>query len=111
MEIIAGTALALALALTALWFATRAAITVCVAEIDKGKLRVVRGALAPRVLDDLRDIVRKPKVAWAVLRITRAKDMARLEVKGDISKDQLQQLRNVVGTTPLAKLTGIRRKA
>jgi hypothetical protein len=111
MGSLAAVALALAVALTALWFAARAATTVCVLAIDKGKLRVVSGALAPRVLDDVRDIVRRPKVAWATIRIVRAKEHARIEAKGELTKDQLQQLRNVIGSVPLAKLAGVRKKA
>jgi len=111
MEVLAGVALALAFALTALWFAARAATTICVLEIEKGKLRVASGALAPRVLDDVRDIVKRPKVTWAIVRVLRAKEHGRVEVKGELTKDQLQQLRNVIGSTPLAKLAGIRKKA
>jgi hypothetical protein len=111
MESLAAVALALGIALAALWFAARAATTVCLLQVDKGKVRVVRGGLAPRVLDDVRDIVRRPKVGWAVVRIVRAKDRARVEAKGELSHDQLQQLRNVIGTTPLAKLAGTRKKS
>jgi hypothetical protein len=111
MELLAGVALALAFALTALWFAARAATTLCVLQIDKGKLKVVSGSLAPRVLDDIRDVVRRPKVEWATIRVLRAKDHGSVEVKGELTKEQMQQLRNVIGNTPLAKLAGIRKKA
>lgn len=111
MEVLAGAALALALALTALWFSTRAAITLCVIEVDNGKARLLTGGLAPRVLDDVREVVKRPKVKWAKVRVLRAKDHARVEAEGDLTKEQLQQLRNVIGVVPLAKLAGIRKKA
>src|SRR5262249_18700748 len=97
-------------ALVVLWAAARAAITVCVAEVKNGKLIVTRGALAPRVLDDLRDIVKRPRVRSATLRVVRAKDKARIEVRGNVGEAQLQRLRNVIGNTPLAQLTRKTRK-
>ena len=110
MEIIASSALALALGLTVLWFATRSAITLCLLEIENGKLRIASGALSPRVLDDFRDIVKKPRVVAATIRVLRAKDHPRIEVRGNVSAAQLQQLRNVVGTIELAKLASSGRK-
>jgi hypothetical protein len=49
--------------------------------------------------------VRRPKVKGATLRILREKGHARLEARGDFSEEQLQRLRNVIGTIPLAQLT------
>jgi hypothetical protein len=80
-----------------------------VLEVSKGKVEVIRGGLSPRVLGDVREIVRRPKVSAATLRIVRAKEHAALHARGDLSPDQLQQLRNVIGTVPLTKLTNARR--
>ena len=91
-----------------LWFAARSAITVCVAEIRDGKLEVTHGGLAPRVLADLRDVVVRPRVERATLRVLRARGRAELETKGDLTAAQLQQLRNVIGSVPLAKLENAR---
>ena len=40
----------------------------------------------------------------------RAKDHARVEVAGDVPEQQLQRLRNVVGTLPLAQLVKATRR-
>jgi hypothetical protein len=93
-----------------LWLSARGAITVCVAEVRGGKLELTRGGLSPRILADLADVVRKPRVEHATLRIVRDRGHAALEAKGDLTPAQLQQLRNVVGSVPLAKLTNTPRR-
>src|SRR5688572_14464903 len=107
MEVLIAIAVITGVALVLLWISARAAITVCVAEVTNGKLEITRGAIAPRVLGDLRDVVKKPRVKHATIRVLRAKDRARVEATGDLSAAQLQQLRNVVGTVPLAQLTNV----
>ncbi len=101
---------AVALALLGLWMSTRAAITVCVLDITAGDVVVRRGGLAPRVLADLRDVAARPKIGHATLRIVRERGHAALELHGDVPPGQLQQLRNVVGSVPLAKLANARRR-
>ena len=97
-------------ALTALWFAARGAVTVCVARVTDGKLHVLRGAIAPRILADLGDVVRRPRVRSAELRIVRTGGLAKVEMSGDLTPAQQQQVRNVVGSVPLAKLANTRKK-
>ena len=104
MAVLVACALGVAIGLVALWVSSRAAITIAVAEIRDGKLEVTRGAISPRVLGDLRDVVARPRVASATLRILRAKDRARVEVRGKVSEQQVQRLRNVVGNVPVAQL-------
>ena len=103
-------AVATLLALTLLWFAARGAITLCVAEVRAGKLEVTHGGLAPRVLADIGDVLRRPRVERATVRIVRARGHAEVQASGDLTAAQLQQLRNVVGSVPLAKLTNARAK-
>jgi hypothetical protein len=98
---------AILVALVGLWAMARNATTVCVLEVTKGKMLVTRGGIAPRILSDLRDVVAKPKVSHATVRVTRAKDRAEVELRGDLTKAQKQQIRNVIGTVPLAKLQGL----
>jgi hypothetical protein len=100
---------AVVVALTALWFAARRAVTVCVARVTDGKLTVVRGALAPRILADLGDVVTRPRVRSAEIRIVRADGLAKAEMSGDLTAAQQQQVRNVVGSVPLAKLANSRK--
>ena len=97
-------------ATAALWVSARAAVTVCVLEVRAGTLRVVRGGLAPRVRSDIEDIVARPPLERATLRLVRRGGRAELEVKGTVSDAQRQRLRNVVGTVPLAQLANAPRR-
>lgn len=97
-------AAAVAIGLVALYVSARAEITVCVLDVVAGQVFVRRGGLAPRIRADIEDVVARPKIERATLRITRDGGSASLEVKGAVSAAQQQQLRNVVGSVPLARL-------
>lgn len=97
------------LALAALWGAARRAITVCELEIAHGRVRVVRGGLAPRILADVGDVAERACIVAARLRVVRDGGRARLDISGDVPEMQRQQLRNVIGSVPLAKLISRRR--
>ncbi len=97
-------AIAAVVALASLWAAARGAITVCVLDVTAGKTAVRRGAIAPRVLADIADVLERPAVTRATLRIVRDAGYARLEIRGDVSAVQAQRLRNVIGSLPLARL-------
>jgi hypothetical protein len=109
MDVVLAMVAATLVALALLWFAARSAITVCVAEVHDGKLEVTHGGLAPRILADLADVVARPRVERATLRIVRSRGRAEIETRGDVSAAQAQQLRNVIGSVPLAKLANARR--
>jgi Protein of unknown function (DUF3634) len=104
MEVLVAIAVATVVAIGLLWFAARGAITVAICEVKDGKLELTHGDLSPRVLSDLKDVVKRPK-SQGTVRVLRHREHASVEVRGDFSEAQLQQLRNVVGTVPLAKLT------
>jgi len=110
MAVLVACALGVAIGLLALWSSSRAAITIAVADLRDGKLELTRGALAPRVLDDLKDIATRPRVKSATVRIVRQKDRARVEVRGSLSEQQVQRLRNVIGNVPVAQPVRARRK-
>jgi hypothetical protein len=93
-----------AIGLVALYASARAATTVCVLDVVAGEVFVRRGGLAPRIRADIEDVVARPKIERATLRIVRDRESALLEVKGAVSAAQQQQLRNVVGSVPLARL-------
>lgn len=101
-------AVALAVGLVALYASARAATTVCVLDVVAGQVSVRRGGLAPRIRADIEDVVARPRVERATLRISRDRGSALLEVTGMVSEAQRQQLRNVVGSVPLAKLANAR---
>jgi hypothetical protein len=110
MAVLVACAIGVAIGLVLVWANARAAITIAVAEVKDGKMEITRGALSPRVVSDMRDIVSRPRIKSATVRILRAKDHARVEVAGNVPEQQLQRLRNVVGTLPLAQLVKATRR-
>jgi hypothetical protein len=110
VAVLVACAIGVAIGLLLVWANARSAITIAVAEVSEGKLEITRGGLSPRVVGDLRDIVARPKVASATVRILRAKDRARVEVHGDVSAQTVQRIRNVVGNVPVAQLVNKGRK-
>lgn len=102
-------ALALA-AIGGLYVAATRAITVVDLECRDGRLRVVRGGIAPRILADLEDVVRTPPIAQLHIRVTRDGGRAKIAYRGAVDPGQDQRIRNVIGSLPLAKLTNARRK-
>jgi hypothetical protein len=99
------------IALAGLWLAARRQITVCVAEVMDGQVHVTQGGLAPGILSDVTDVVARPRVSRATLRIVRARGLAELTVNGSVSAAQVQQLRNVIGSVPLARLINRRMRS
>jgi hypothetical protein len=97
-------------AIALLWFSSRSAITLCVLEVRGGKVEVAKGAMSPRIVSDIEDVMRRPRVVRATVRVLRNRDHAKVELTGDVSQAQQQQLRNVVGSVPLAKLTNGRKR-
>jgi hypothetical protein len=98
MEVLVAIAVLTVVALCILWFAARGAITIAIAEVKEGKLELTHGALSPRIVADMRDVVKRPKVGQGTVRVVRRKNRAIVEARGDFTEAQLQQLRNVVGT-------------
>jgi hypothetical protein len=96
--------------LATLWLSARRSVTICMLEIRDGVVEVTHGGLAPRVLADVRDIARRPVVERASLRVLRGRNYATVETSGKLTGNQAQQLRNVIGSVPLAMLTPGRRK-
>lgn len=107
METMIVAAVVLAIVMIGVGIASKRDITVCHLEVEGGKLRIVSGSLAAKVRGDIEDIVGRPPVKRAGIRILRAGSRARCEFEGHgLSDAQKQRLRNVVGTTPLARLAG-----
>lgn len=97
-------ALVVALALFALFWAAKRATTVCVIDVRDGAVSLTRGKIAPRILADLGDITRRPNVGRGRIEVTRERNLARVQVEGDLTAAQAQQIRNVIGSVPLARL-------
>jgi hypothetical protein len=97
-------------ALGALYRSARAALSVCVIEVTNGRAKLTHGGIAPRILADIGDVVRRPPIPRATIRVLRSGAHAGVRITGDVSDAQKQQLRNVVGSVPLAKLINARRR-
>ncbi len=75
------------------------------------RLTLRRGRIPPALMDDFADVLRASRERRAVIRAVTIDRMPRLEARGEITADELQQLRNVLGTYPLAKLRAGRGRA
>jgi hypothetical protein len=69
-----------------------------------GKLFGARGRLPPTLLDDILDIMPGVQEERLVIRCVVEQDHARVITRGTLAPGTLQQLRNVVGVWPLARL-------
>jgi hypothetical protein len=66
--------------------------------------------LPQRLFDDVMDVVKKPRIAEARIRVISEDGHPRVVVvKGAVSDGQLQQLRNVVGAFRVAEIRAGRR--
>jgi hypothetical protein len=111
MAIIIACIVAVGIGLVLVWTSARAAVTIAVAAVRNGKLEVTRGTLSPRVVEGLRHVVAaRPPVTSATIRVLRSKDRARVEVQGNLTEAQIQQIRNIVGVLKLPEVARGRRK-
>src|SRR5262245_54599193 len=72
--------------------------------VRKGRAVFVRGRMPPSLLSDLSDIVRSPPIAHAEIWAVRRSGTACLETKGEVSAEQRQRLRNIIGTYSLQRI-------
>jgi hypothetical protein len=68
------------------------------------RLRIVRGRIPQKLLDDIGDILRRPPVEDAVIRVVVEDRAPRVYVQGELSDAQRQQLRNTVSMWPVARI-------
>jgi len=99
-----------AAALALLYLSARRAVTIAELAVERGAVRVVHGGIAPPVLADLRDVAKRPPIADLRVRIMRSSGRAEVQLIGDVSAEQAQRIRNVVGSVPLARLVNAHRK-
>lgn len=69
-----------------------------------GRLRVVRGRVPQRLLDDLADVVGREPDADMTLRVVVEEGRPRIDASGELRDETKQRLRNTVSTWPVAKL-------
>lgn len=81
---------------------------------ERGRLRLVRGRIPQRLLDDIADVLGPKKGGAAPSGVTVRgvveEQRPRVYVVGAISDDQRQRLRNTVGTWPVAKIRNAPRR-
>lgn len=98
------TILALSLLVIPLAISIRRSTELFRLEVRDGKASFVRGRMPQSLLSDLEDIVRSPPIARAEIWAVRRSGKARLETKGELSAEQRQRLRNVVGMYSLQRI-------
>jgi hypothetical protein len=80
-----------------LFLALRRATELFTVQVLAGRARHLRGKIPRPLLHDIEDIVAKPRLASAQIRVVSEGGMPRVLVTGKISEAQHQRLRNVVG--------------
>jgi hypothetical protein len=74
------------------------------ASVRDGKFQALRGRAPKRLMRDLQDVLRVRPVPKADLRVIVRDKRPFLEAKGDVQEQELQRLRNVLGTWEIAKI-------
>jgi hypothetical protein len=69
-----------------------------------GAVRVVRGRIPQKLLNDLAEILRDPPLDEAVLRGVVEDRRVRIYAEGALTDAQRQRIRNVVSTWPVARI-------
>jgi hypothetical protein len=72
--------------------------------VREGNVRISRGRLPQRLLDDVIEVMQRPAVSRAELRAVNEGGRPRLYADGELSPEQKQRLRNVIGTWTLQQL-------
>jgi hypothetical protein len=67
-------------------------------------LRRARGRIPPKLLHDFLDVLPRKHQGRLLMRCLAESDRARLVARGDITDDMAQQMRNLLGLWPLARL-------
>lgn len=72
--------------------------------VEGRNVRLLRGRLPQRLLDDIVDVLRARPIRRGAVRVVVDDRRPRVHVEGDISPEQAQQLRNTVSMWPIAKI-------
>lgn len=74
-----------------------------VLRVSDGRTRFLRGRIPQVLFDELDDVLRRSD-SRGTLRVYVERGVARVEGRGHFSEGTLQQLRNVIGNTPLQRI-------
>lgn len=94
--------IAVAVAIVVVLFVLRGAPELARLEVRDGKPHFVKGRVPPRLLEDFSDVLRRPVLQRATIRIVLDGGVPRVIATG-ITDEQLQQLRNVTGAYTAAQ--------
>lgn len=92
------------LLIVAVAVAARRALTLFVVEIENGHVVHARGRIPPALLNDFLVVCPRGLDHRLVIRCRIEQGRARLTTQGELSEDTLQQVRNLLGLWPLARL-------
>lgn len=98
------TILALSLLLLPLVLSIRRSTELFRVRVRAGRATFVRGRIPASLLADVNDVMRSPPIAEAEIWAVRRSGQAQLETKGEVSAEQCQRLRNVIGTYSLQRI-------
>lgn len=96
----------MALVFVALWIVADRRRTIATVAFDRGKAKVVRGRLPPRVMLEVRDVAERNRIPGGRLTVRREDGRPRVDLQGIDDPRVVQQLRNVIGRFRLAELRG-----
>ena len=103
MEAVVISALALGVILVLL-IAARNANLVFEVRVRDGRITRLRGRAPNRLIGDLNDVLRKRPVRKARIRVVVQDKRPFLVASGDVPPEELQRLRNVLGTWEMARI-------
>jgi Protein of unknown function (DUF3634) len=72
--------------------------------LHEGRIRIARGRIPQRLLDDIADVLRDPRVGAGTLRGVSEDGCVRLYAEADLTEGQRQRLRNVIGGWQVAQI-------
>lgn len=78
--------------------------------VEGRDVRVLRGRLPQRLLDDITDVLRAAPVGRGAVRVVVEDRRPSVYVEGDISPEQRQRLKNTVSMWPIAKIRAAPRR-
>jgi hypothetical protein len=102
--------LALLLLSTPLVVALLRANELACVRFDGRNVRLRRGRLPQRLLDDITDVLHSEPVSRGAIRVVVEDKRPRVYVEGGLSPEQAQRLRNTVSMWPVAKLRAAPRR-
>jgi len=103
MSLLVGILILIVLAIPLLIAISRAT-ELCLVVVAEGQARHVRGRIPRPLLSEIEDIVARPRVRAAEIRVVTAQGRPEVHVRGKLTADQIQRLRNVIDRFQVAQI-------